>query len=69
MIQYEIKIDGKLANCPSCGRQPRVYGVRGKEQRLLECAPCGIRTAKLPTMQEAVAMWERQETQPVRARA
>lgn len=63
MIQDQVHLEGRLAECSGCGRQPRAYFVRGKGLHLLECAACGMRTAKLPTMQEAVAQWEAQETQ------
>ena len=62
MIQTQIKIEGQLAQCPGCGKQPRAYHVLGKNLYLLECYPCGLRTAKQPTMQQAVEQWEAQES-------
>lgn len=67
MIQVEEKIEGQLAPCKGCGRQPRHYLVRGRGQHLLECAPCGTRTAKLPTFQQAVEAWEADERVAVMA--
>jgi hypothetical protein len=69
MVQYMIKIEGELAKCPGCGRQPRAYHTRGRDQYHLECAPCGLRTAKMGTMQEAVAQWEASETTRMAVRA
>lgn len=58
MVQVMVPIEGTLAACPSCGRQPRHYEVRGKGTHLLECAPCNSRTPKFPTFQQAVEAWE-----------
>ena len=69
MIQQQIQIEGQLAACPGCGRQPKAYYVRGKGLHILECAPCGLHTAKMPTMQESVALWEAMETKRLVARA
>lgn len=69
MVQYSVKIEGQLAGCPGCSRQPRAYHVRGKDLYLLECSPCGLRTAKMPTLQEAVAQWEANETTRMAVRA
>lgn len=58
MVQQQMKLEGQLAGCPSCQRQPKHYYVYGKGLHLLECAPCGLRTAKMPTLQQAVEAWE-----------
>lgn len=58
MIQKQMKIEGQLAPCQGCKGQPKVYHVHGKGRWLLECAPCGVRTAKHGTLQEAVEAWE-----------
>lgn len=67
MIQEQIKVEGQFAPC-ICGRQPRIYRVRGRELFLLECAPCGTRTPKLPTLQQAVEAWEAGERVAMLAR-
>jgi len=61
MWQQQHPINGSLAGCPSCDRQPKLYHVAGKDLYFLECAPCGLRTAKMPTRQQAVEMWESQD--------
>lgn len=63
MIQRQMKIEGELAGCPGCGRQPKHYHVLGKNMHFLECAPCGLRTARMSSLQEAIALWEAQDTQ------
>jgi hypothetical protein len=60
MIQTLIPIEGQLATC-RCGKQPKHWLVRGKDQHFLECAPCNVRTQKYGTFQEAIEAWEAQE--------
>lgn len=62
MIEVQRQIDGHLAPCGTCGRQPHHYEVRGTNQHFLECSPCRTRTAKFRTLQEAVEAWEAQNT-------
>lgn len=62
MIQRQIKIEGQLAGCSRCGRQPHHYEICGKHTHILECEPCRVRTAPFPTLQEAVEAWETQNT-------
>jgi hypothetical protein len=69
MIQRQIKIEGTLAGCPGCGKQPKHYHVLGRDQHLLECYPCGLRTAKMPTLQQAIELWEAQDTARFAVRA
>ena len=57
MTQRQIRINGELNQC-SCGKQPKHYQQLGKDTHFLECPPCGVRTAKYPTFQEAVSDWE-----------
>lgn len=59
MIQVEHRIAGTLSACAH-GHQPKHIEVRGKGQHFLECAPCQVRTAKFPSLQEAVEAWEKQ---------
>lgn len=56
-MERQIKIEGQLNPSPA-GMQPRAYFTQGRALYHLECSACGLRTAKLPTMQEAVAAWE-----------
>jgi len=69
-MQREERMTGSLAAC-RCGKQPKHYVTLGKDLHHLECPPCGLRTAKLPTLQEAVECWEAQGTEQfdVRQRA
>lgn len=60
MIQRARKLPGAIAPCPCCGKQPFV--VEQARLVFLECPPCGSRTAKRETLQEAVASWEASET-------
>lgn len=69
MIQRQIHIDGTLAACPGCGKQPKHYHVLGKDLHLLECPPCGLRTAKMATFQQAVELWEANDTTRMAVRA
>jgi hypothetical protein len=61
MIQVAVPLVEALSPC-SCGRQPRHYNVRGKDLHFLECSPCGTRTAKHATYQEAMGSWESNST-------
>ena len=69
MIQKQVIIEGTLATCPGCGRQPRHYHVLGVDTHFLECSPCGLRTAKMPTLQQAIELWEAQDTTRLAVRA
>lgn len=68
MIQVQEKIEGQLTACPGkdCGRQPKHWVVRGKNLHMLECTPCGNRTPKFSTFNEAVAAWESQAVEVIR---
>lgn len=68
MIQTNVRIEGQLAAC-SCGRQPKHWFVRGKNLHFLECSPCGERTSKHPTFQQAVEAWEARELRIVKVAA
>jgi hypothetical protein len=61
-MQREVKITGKLAACRGCGGQPRHINTIGKDLHHLECCPCGVRTPKCATLQQAVEHWEVNET-------
>lgn len=61
-MQREIKIEGTLAACRGCKGQPRHILTLGRNLHHLECCPCGVRTAKCATLQEAVQHWEANET-------
>jgi len=61
-IQRQLKIEGQLAGCPTCGKQPKHYESIGKGLHHLECPPCGTRTPKFATFGEAVQKWEIAET-------
>lgn len=62
MIQVQRKIEGQLAPCVVCGKQPHHYEIRGKQMHFIECSPCRMRTAAFPSFQEAVEAWEKQNT-------
>lgn len=57
------RLRGQIAACPGCGRQPMYVQnkIRGG-QHWLECPPCGTRTSRFGTLNEAVESWERAET-------
>ncbi|GAP67358.1 hypothetical protein MBSD_n2679 [Mizugakiibacter sediminis] len=57
-MQREHRLEGQLAPCPSCDRQPRAVNTLGRDLWHLECAPCELRTTKRATLQEAVEAWE-----------
>jgi Zn ribbon nucleic-acid-binding protein len=61
-IQRQIPIEGTLAACPTCRKQPKHYVTLGKELHHLECPPCGTRTPKFSTFGAAVEKWESAET-------
>lgn len=69
MIQKQILIEGTLAACPACGCQPKHYHTLGADKHHLECPPCGLRTAKMPTFQQAVELWEASDTTRMAVRA
>jgi len=56
-MQRQIPITGELTPC-KCGRQPKHYESLGRQVHHLECSPCGTRTPKMPTFQQAVEHWE-----------
>lgn len=62
-----VSHSGLLAACPGCGKQPKHILRLGKNLHFLECPPCGTRTAKFPTAQQAVEAWEAHETTYARA--
>lgn len=68
-MQREVKIEGELSGCPGCGRQPKHIVSLGKGLHHLECPPCCVRTAKCTTLQEAVELWEANDTIDTRATA
>lgn len=57
-MQKQFTMTGELAPCPGCGKQPKGYNVLGGDTYFLECAPCQTRTARAPTMQQAIEHWE-----------
>lgn len=62
MTQRQIRIDGELTAC-KCNRQPKHYVHMGKDLHFLEYPPCGVRTGKFDTFQEAVEQWEAQHVE------
>ena len=62
--QHQIRIEGELAAC-RCSKQPKHYHEPGRDLHFLECSPCGVRTGKFATFQEAVAQWEAQQIEAV----
>lgn len=58
MIQTSRRLSGLIAPCPTCDRQPLHVHVRGPDKHYLECPPCELRTARVPTLQQAVEAWE-----------
>jgi hypothetical protein len=60
-MQRVIRHTGLFAAC-ACGRQPKHISERWDRAHWMECPPCGVRTAKFGTAQEAVAAWEAQES-------
>lgn len=66
MIQVQYKIEGTLAACVTCGKQPHHYEIRGKSLHFLECSPCRLRTPACGSLQEAVEAWEKQNTHSLR---
>ena len=62
MSQRQIKIEGTLAGCGTCGRKPHHYENQGKHTHFLECSPCRMRTSSFTTLQEAVEAWDSQNT-------
>lgn len=57
-MQKQVKIEGTVAACRGCGRQPKVYNCLGPGTYFLECSVCGVRTAKHPALQLALEDWE-----------
>lgn len=57
-MERQVKIEGQLTPSPA-GMQPRAYLTQGRGLYHLECSASGLRTAKVPSMQEAVAQWEK----------
>jgi len=61
-MQRQVKIEGTLAECPACKRQPKHWlDMRQGGTHALECSPCGTRTPLFSTFQEAVEYWERHD--------
>lgn len=52
----------------TCIRRARMYCERagGKTQFFAECAPCGIQTPRLPTLEAAADAWNNSDVQPIR---
>jgi hypothetical protein len=66
-MQRMLKIEGQIAPCQGCGRQPRHwYEATQGGQHFLECSPCNTRTPKFSTFQGAVESWERNDVATVR---
>lgn len=61
-MQVYQPMSGQLTPCPK-GHQPKHYHVRGADLHFLECSPCGTRTAKYDTFQQAVEAWEQTNTE------
>jgi|JI10StandDraft_1071094.scaffolds.fasta_scaffold2495550_2 hypothetical protein len=62
------RLSGTLTSC-ACERQPMHVERRGYGgTHWLECPPCGTRTPRFPSLNEAVEAWERAEYSPLRTR-
>jgi hypothetical protein len=61
-MQRVIRHDGLFAGCPSCAKQPKHIAEKWDRFHWFECPPCGVRTAKFGSAQEAAAAWEAQDT-------
>jgi hypothetical protein len=59
------RLDREVTACSSCNRQPKAVLRFGKNTHRLECCNCESRTAPHPSLSEAIAAWERQESAPV----
>ena len=59
MIQRMHPMTGEVCPC-KCGKQPHAYSV-GHHLWMLECSPCGVRTAKRASLQEALEDWSASE--------
>jgi len=59
-VEKISRLQGQIAACPGCGHQPMYVQnkIRGG-QHWLECPPCGTRTSRFGTLNEAVESWER----------
>lgn len=57
-MQTQMKIEGQVASCCKCGRQPKHYSERHFTVHFLECAPCETRMPKFGTFTEALQHWE-----------
>jgi hypothetical protein len=69
-MQRMLKIEGLIAPCQGCGKQPRHWheAIQGG-QHFLECSPCNTRTPKFSTFQAAVESWERNDVAAVKIAA
>lgn len=59
------RLEREVTPCRACDAQPKVVNRYGKNTYHLECCPCMSRTAPFPSLQEAIAAWDRQEQVPV----
>lgn len=66
LISRQHKIAGSFTGCPGCGKQPKHFETLGRNLHHLECSPCNLRTLKMPTLQQAVELWEAQDVNNTR---
>lgn len=59
------RLDREVTPCRACDAQPKAVLRYGKNEHWLECCPFLSRTAPFPSLQEAIAAWDRQEQVPV----
>jgi hypothetical protein len=66
-MQQQVKIDGLLAACRKCSRQPKHWlDHRHGGTHALECSPCENKTPFFPAFQQAVEFWEKSNEQEMR---
>lgn len=69
MIQRQVTKHGlQLRACRSCSKEPKLWFTSGTNRYHVECYPCGVRTARTPTMVEAAALWGQQQTEKITPR-
>lgn len=64
MVQKAMRFARKLKAC-TCGAQPLLVLVKGKNLYFAECPPCGVRTAKFVDQVDVERAWEAQQTERV----
>ncbi len=58
MMQIAKRLNGTVRACDGCQGQPVHVLVKGPGEHFLECPRCLVRTARMDSLNRALAAWE-----------